>query len=97
MKFKSTILVAAGLFIAIASQAQTHDLYADRNDIRHDKKEVFFDKRNMQFDKAYGSVADIRNDRREFRKDKHDLYRDRSDKRHDRKRYYFSHGKKVCF
>ena len=39
MKAKSTLLVAAGLFIAMASQAQFRDANHDRKEIRQDKRE----------------------------------------------------------
>ena len=43
MKSKFTLLLAAGLFFAVVSQAQTHNLA----DMRHNKKEMFIDKRNI--------------------------------------------------
>ena len=96
MKTKSTLLIAAGLFLALGSQAQ-YQAYHDRNDIRHDKKDMYVDRRDIRQDEMVGNWSDLRHDRRDLREDRHDFYRDRRDLRYDRRHFYYRYGRKFCY
>ena len=57
MSTKFTILIAAGLFFAVATQAQgrgnfdRRDAYHDRMDIRHDRMDMRHDRRDIRYDR----------------------------------------------
>jgi len=91
MKMKSTLLVAAGLFIAATSQAQFHDrsdIKRDGNELFHDRADVYRDGKNMYADKHYGNFHELRHDRRKFKRDRRELRHDRRHLRFERKHFY---------
>ena len=79
---KISILLAAGLFFGIATQAQGlpkhRDIRNDRVEMRHDSRDIRNDRRDVRNDRK-----DIRNDRRDIRHDRRDVRFDR----HDRKSF----------
>ena len=82
MSKKMSILLAAGLFFGVATQAQglpgRHDIRNDRVEMRHDSR-------------------DIRNDQRDIRNDRRDIRNDRRDIRHDRRDVRFNRHDRKCF
>ena len=90
MHTKFTILLAAGLFFAAGTKAQSHEFNNhenpstynngyrnDRLDNRHDRNGLRNDRRNMYFDRRYDNRRDQYQGRRYFRQDRRDSYRDR--------------------
>jgi len=92
MKLKFTLLMAAGLFLAVASQAQSkYDnkfdnmsaIHRDNKSLRHDKKEMYKD----------GSA--FRHDRNKFRHDKRKRFRDRHHFKHNRRHFHHNRYSKF--
>ncbi len=71
MNTKFTIMIAAGLLLSVATQAQGRGSFEPR-DTRHDKMEIRHDQQDLRHDRRDLSVDrhDLRVDRREdFRND----------------------------
>ena len=79
MKAKFVLLMAAGLFLATASQAQFHQRYKDSREVNRDRHEMTYER-----NKISGS-------HREMRKDRHELRHDRR-KFNKAKRHHHHHG-----
>jgi len=93
MKTKFTFLLAAGLFFAVASQAQYHDSYAGQRDIRHDKREIYQDRQDLKRNYNYGYSGSFHQDRRDLIRDRRDLYFDRHDRRFNHRWEIMRHRK----
>ena len=72
MKTKFTILIAAGLLIAGATQAQNTVAFNDGRDFHNVRHEMVRDHVNIIRDRH-----EIRNDRRNMRFDRHEIRHDR--------------------
>jgi hypothetical protein len=81
MKAKFVLLMAAGLFLATASQAQFHQPYKDSRDGNLDRQEMTYERN------------EISGSHREMRKDRHELRHDRR-KFNKAKRHHRHHGHK---
>jgi hypothetical protein len=58
MNTKLPILLAAGLFFAVTTQAQgrngyDRDIRHDRVEVRHDRMDLRHDRRDLRFDRCY--------------------------------------------
>jgi hypothetical protein len=71
MKTKFVLLVAAGLFLASASQAQFPGSYKDSREVNRDRHEMTY-RKNMDKDHR-----ELRKDRRDIRYDRRQLKKDR--------------------
>jgi hypothetical protein len=82
MNTKFTFLLTAGLFLAIASQAQYYNNnrdYPDRRDqreIREDRHDIYQDRKKIYLDERYGYDAGRRLDKYELRRDRRELFFD---------------------
>jgi hypothetical protein len=58
MKKKIAMLLAAGLFFAVATQAEgrfdgRRDIRHDRMEVRHDRRDIRFERRDIRFDRRH--------------------------------------------
>ena len=71
-KTKFTILIAAALFFAIGTQAESNNAVNYKGDIRHDRVAMIHARNDIRADRH-----DLRVDRRDYFHDRYDLHRDR--------------------
>ena len=83
MKAKFVLLMAAGLFLATASQAQFHGTYKDNRDVNRDRHEMTYERNKVS------------RDHREMRMDKHDLRHDRRQFNKTKRHHHRHHGHKY--
>lgn len=77
MKAKFVLLIAAGLFLATASQAQFPGSYKDSRDGNRDRQEMTHNPNGVS-----GNYRELRSDKRELRNDRRELKKHRRHHRH---------------
>jgi hypothetical protein len=85
MNTKFIVLIAAALFFAIGTQAETNAVNY-RGEIRHDRvamvharNDIRADRMDMHYDRRIGDRRDYFYDRQDLRVDRRDYFRDRND------------------